>query len=316
MGMRMLLSAIERGWLALWCSLLFALGTLPVYADDTAVVLYPDVSGAYRGVFDSIIQGIEDQRVRVRKVAIPENASRDEVASRVSSLGTRSIIALGRQGVSAALELNSDYAIFIGGIAMQPSTSKPLGGISLAPDPALVFARLRNLVPQIKRIHVVYNSRNNEWLIRNAREDAAAAGFELLTRDVQDLREAARAFQDIAANADSRRDAIWLINDETIFSEDYVLPFILKEAWNRSIPLFSNSVAHVKRGALFALYPDNYAMGRSLGQIVLAHSAGNPRAFVPLRDVRVAVNLQTASHLSLNLSYAQQRSFDLTFPTP
>lgn len=314
--MRMLTSTVGRACLAAWLCLSLATWIQPAWADDSAVVIYPEVSGAYRGVFDSIIQGIEDQRIRVRRVAISEGASREEIASRVASSGSRAIVALGRQGVSAALELNSDYAVFIGGIAMQPGGGKPFGGISLAPDPALVFARLRNFVPSVKRIHVVYNSRNNDWLIRNAREDAAAAGFELLTRDVQDLREAARAFQDIASNADTRRDAIWLINDETIFSEDYVLPFILKEAWNRSIPLFSNSVAHVKRGALFALYPDNYAMGRSLGQIVLAHSAGSPRAMVPLRDVRIAVNLQTASHLALNISYAQQRSFDLTFPTP
>lgn len=314
--MRMLMSTVGRACLAAWLCLSLATWIQPAWADDSAVVIYPEVSGAYRGVFDSIIQGIEDQRIRVRRVAISEGASREEIASRVASAGSRAIVALGRQGVSAALELNSDYAVFIGGIAMQPGGGKPFGGISLAPDPALVFARLRNFVPSVKRIHVVYNSRNNDWLIRNAREDAAAAGFELLTRDVQDLREAARAFQDIASNADTRRDAIWLINDETIFSEDYVLPFILKEAWNRSIPLFSNSVAHVKRGALFALYPDNYAMGRSLGQIVLAHSAGSPRAMVPLRDVRIAVNLQTASHLALNISYAQQRSFDLTFPTP
>lgn len=314
--MRMLMSTVGRACLAAWLCLSLATWIQPAWADDSAVVIYPEVSGAYRGVFDSIIQGIEDQRIRVRRVAISEGASREEIASRVASSGSRAIVALGRQGVSAALELNSDYAVFIGGIAMQPGGGKPFGGISLAPDPALVFARLRNFVPSVKRIHVVYNSRNNDWLIRNAREDAAAAGFELLTRDVQDLREAARAFQDIASNADTRRDAIWLINDETIFSEDYVLPFILKEAWNRSIPLFSNSVAHVKRGALFALYPDNYAMGRSLGQIVLAHSAGSPRAMVPLRDVRIAVNLQTASHLALNISYAQQRSFDLTFPTP
>lgn len=297
-----------------FCALL-AVAASAVHADDTAVVLYPDVSGAYRAVFDSIIQGIEDPRLRVRKIAIREDASRDEIATRVASMGSKSVIALGRHGVAAALELNSDYAVFVGGIAMPPS-GRIVGGISLSPDPALVFSRLKSLVPQVRRIHVVYNSRNNEWLMRHARGDAAAAGLELLVRDVQDLREAARAFKDIVATADSRRDSIWIVNDETIFSDDYVLPLVLKEAWNRSIPLFSNSVGHVKRGALFALYPDNYAMGRSLAQMVLGHAGGAPRGLAPLRDVRVAVNLQTASHLSLNLSYAQQRSFDLTFPTP
>ena len=288
----------------------------PALAEESAVILYPDASGAYRGVFETIVQGIEDQRLRTRKIPLRDDLSREEVAARVAAAGTKAVIALGRQGVTAALELGSEYSIFVGGIQMQSGLNKNVSGILLAPDPALVFARLKNFIPGVKRVLVVYNSRNNEWLIKNAREDAAAAGVELVTRDVQDLREAARAFQEIVNNADGKKDAIWLINDDSVFSEDFVLPFILKEAWNRSIPLVSNNVGHVKRGALFALFPDNYALGRSLAQMVMSNGATTARTIIPLRDVRVAVNLQTASHLALNLSYAQQRSFDLIFPTP
>lgn len=292
--------------------------SLPVaWADDSAIILYPDASGAYRGVFETIIQGIEDQRLRTRKIALRDDIGRDELAARVAASGTKSIIALGRQGMAAALELNSDHTIFVGGVTTQPnSANKNLAGITLVPDPELVLARLKAIVPTTKRVFVVYNSRNSDWLIKSARVDASALGLELVTRDVHDLREAARAFQEIVNTVDGRRDAIWLINDDSIFSGDFVLPFILKEAWNRSIPLFSNNVGHVKRGALFALFPDNYALGRSLAQMVMAAGASNTRSIVPLRDVRGAVNLQTANHLTLNLSYAQQRSFDLVFPTP
>lgn len=285
-------------------------------ADDSAAIIYPDAGGAYRGVFESIVQGIEDQRLKTRKIALRDDMTREEVAARVAASGAKSVIALGRQGVAAALDLSADHTVFVSGIQTQPPGNRGINGILLAPDPALVLARLKSLVPTVRRIFVVYNSRNNEWLIKNAREDAAAAGIEIVTRDVSDLRESVRAFQEVVSNADGRRDAIWLINDDSIFSEDYVLPFILKEAWNRSIPVVSNNVSHVKRGALFALFPDNYALGRSLAQLVLANGSNSSRNLLPLRDVRVAVNLQTANHLALNLSYAQQRGFDLIFPTP
>lgn len=296
-------------------ALSFAL--LPLaFADDSVVIIYPDAGGAYRGVFESIVRGIEDQKIRTRKIPLRDDMTRDEVAARVAASGSKSIIALGRQGVAAALELAGDHTIFVSGVQMQPPMSRSVNGIVLAPDPALVLARLKSIAPAVRRVFVVYNSRNNEWLIKNAREAAAAASIEMVTRDAQDLRESVRAFQDIVNGADRRKDAIWLINDDSIFSEDFVLPFILKEAWNRSIPVFSNNVGHVKRGALFALFPDNYALGRSLAQLVLANGSGSARSFSPLRDVRVAVNLQTANHLALNLTYAQQRSFDLIFPTP
>lgn len=309
-------------WHAAW--MLKAIGAwalslvlLPLaFADDSAVVIYPDAGGAYRVVFESIVQGIEDQRLKTRKIALRDDMTREEIAARVAASGAKAVIALGRQGVAAALELSPDHTVFVSGIQMQPAGNRAINGILLAPDPALVFARLKNFAPAVRRVFVVYNSRNNEWLIKNAREDAAAAGIEIVTRDVQALRESVRAFQDVVNNADGRKDAIWLINDESIFSEDYVLPFILKEAWNRSIPLVSNNVSHVKRGALFALFPDNYALGRSLAQLVLASGSNSSRNLLLLRDVRVAVNLQTANHLALNLSYAQQRSFDLIFPTP
>lgn len=313
---------LRRGWGAAWMlkaieAFALSLALLPLaVADDSAVVIYPDAGGAYRGVFETIVKGIEDQRLKIRKVALRGDMTREEVAARVSASGAKSVIALGRQGVAAALDLPPDYTVFVTGIPMQPPGNRAINGILLAPDPALVLARLKSFAPAVRRIFVVYNSRNNEWLMKNVREDAAAAGIDLVARDVQDLRGSVRAFQDVLNNADGRKDAIWLINDDSIFSEDYVLPFILKEAWNRSIPLVSNNVGHVKRGALFALFPDNYALGRSLAQLVLGNGAGSGRTLLPLRDVRIAVNLQTANHLALNLSYAQQRSFDLIFPTP
>lgn len=312
---------LRRRWGAAWMlkaikASALSLVLLPLaVADDSAVVIYPEAGGAYRGVFESIVQGIEDQRLKTRKIAVRDDMTRDEVAARVAASGIKSVIALGRQGVAVALDLPPDHTVFVGGVQVPPG-NRGVNGILLAPDPALVLARLKNMAPSVRRIFVVYNSRNNEWLMKLAREDAAAAGMDLVTRDVQDLRESVRAFQDVVNNADGRKDAIWLVNDDSIFSEDYVLPFILKEAWNRSIPLFSNSVSHVKRGALFALFPDNYALGRSLAQLVLANGSNPSRNLLPLRDVRVAANLQTANHLALNLSYAQQRSFDLIFPTP
>ena len=43
--------------------------------------------------------------------------------------------------------------------------------------------------------------------------------------------------------------------------------------------------------------------------------SGNEAAFLPLRDVRTAVNLRTATHLGLKLD-VKQHGFDLVFPAP
>jgi putative ABC transport system substrate-binding protein len=120
------------------------------------------------------------------------------------------------------------------------------------------------------------------------------------------------------AGAESRRDAIWLPQDATTVDENTILPLVLRESWNRGVPVFSSSFLHVKKGALFALYPNNAELGRSLGSSALAVLAGDSRkrGIVPLREVQTAVNLRTASHIGLSIGYQQQRSFDFVFPEP
>jgi putative tryptophan/tyrosine transport system substrate-binding protein len=91
---------------------------------------------------------------------------------------------------------------------------------------------------------------------------------------------------------------------------------VLQEAWTRGLAVFSSSVAHVKRGALFSLYPNNVELGRSLAGAALGQLSGNGaqgRGVMPLKDVLMAVNVRTASHLGLGVAQ-RQLSFDMVFP--
>jgi putative ABC transport system substrate-binding protein len=78
-------------------------------------------------------------------------------------------------------------------------------------------------------------------------------------------------------------------------------------------------MAHVKRGALFSLYPNNVELGHNLANSALRQiSAGSQpvNAITPLKDVLVAVNVRTAGHLGLNIGQRQQQAFDMVFPEP
>jgi putative ABC transport system substrate-binding protein len=77
--------------------------------------------------------------------------------------------------------------------------------------------------------------------------------------------------------------------------------------------VFSSNVAHVRRGALFSLYPDNLELGRFLGssaQTLIGSNVGPtaaPRGLQALRQVLTAVNTRTAEHLGLDLRASGQR---------
>ncbi|OGS83884.1 MAG: hypothetical protein A2061_06025 [Gallionellales bacterium GWA2_59_43] len=173
------------------------------------------------------------------------------------------------------------------------------------------------MMPKVRRVFVVYDPRHNEWMIRLAKSAARNQGLELIVYEAQDLRSAMRAYQDIFATVDRLHDALWLPQDSTTVEESTVLPLVLQESWARNLAVFSSNFTHVRRGALFSLYPDNVELGRRLtvsALALLASGADDASGMAPLREVLIAVNLRTAKHLGINAGHAQ--GFDMTFPEP
>lgn len=289
-------------------------------AKGPIAVIYPDIGGPFQTVFAKIIEGIETQ-AHTRVVSLPVGVSTApaDLNAQLKRNGVKAVIALGRQGLKAAAGVDRDLPVVVGGVLSVPEAeSRNLTGVTLTPDPAILFLHLKALLPHIKRVIVVYDPQHNETLIRLAREAARAQGLELVAYEASDLASAVRNYNAAFAFADNRRDAFWLPQDPTTVDDNTVLPLVLKECWNRNAVFFSSSYLHVKKGALFTLYPDNVELGRTLATSALSLLAGEnrKRGMVPLREMHTAINLRTANHIGLNLSSRQQRSFDHVFPEP
>jgi len=286
--------------------------------DGTIGVVYPDIGEPYRSVFTKIIEGIEARaKTQVFSFAVGSGVDAPGLRRALKAKDVRVVIALGRQGLQVADALESEFGIVVGGVVAVPEDEvRGRAVISLSPDPALLFARLKSMVPNARRVHVVYDPRQNDWLVRLARDAARSQGLELVAHEARDLKTAVRLYQEMLADADERRDVVWLPQDPTTVEESVVLPLVLRDAWERRLPVFSSSFGHVKRGVLFSLYPDNLGLGRNLaGSAMSFLSTGEPasRGVTPLKDVQTAVNLRTAKHLGLSISSQQQRGFDLVF---
>jgi putative ABC transport system substrate-binding protein len=283
-------------------------------------VLYPNVSEPVRSAFISMIQGIEERtRVRVRSYAVEARTDAVELNAQLKQSNTRVVIALGRQGLNVAAGLDRDILVLVGGaLLLSDAEIVNVNGISLTPDPALLFTRLRTLLPDVKRVLVVYDPRKTEWLLRLARDAARAQGLELVATEAHDLAQAAHLYSSLIRSADSKRDALWLPHDTTTVEESTLLPLILKESWNNGIPIFSSNVLHARKGALFAMSPNNVELGKSLAGAALGLMAGETRrkGVQPLRELHSALNLRTANHIGLNIGNQQQRTFDFIFSEP
>ncbi|MGE0371734.1 MAG: ABC transporter substrate binding protein, partial [Gammaproteobacteria bacterium] len=137
----------------------------------------------------------------------------------------------------------------------------------------------------------------------------------------ENLQEAANKYREILKNQLSDSDALWLPQDSAVLDEQAILPMILKEAWDRRLIVFSSNPSFVKKGVLFALYPDNYNMGRSLGAMAKRLQTpgyrDDPAAqkIESLRDLLIAFNVRTAAHLDIKITREDLGNFNLVFPS-
>lgn len=311
------LAVLLRGFMLL---ILIALAvTSPSWAagKDTIAVIYPDIGAPYREIFEKIIEGLED-KVGTKVANYPVNDDTDITQLNASLLrqNIKVVIALGRQGMKTATTLNKSFEVVVGGVLTVPENEargQPV--ISLSPDLALLFARMKTLMPAVKRVFVVYDPGFNGWLMKLAKEAARAQGLELVAYEALDVRNAVRFYQKIFSDADGQADVLWLPQDPTTVEDSSILPMVLQDSWNQGIAVFSSNFSYVRRGVLFSLYPDNVALGKSLAglaQDILVSGGYGRRGMMPLRDVKSAVNLRTAKHLGIDPRHEQ--SFDMTIP--
>ncbi len=292
--------------------------TSPAWAAENPIaVIYPDIGEPYRQIFTEIISGIEDKvGAPVANYPVRADTNISVLKSSLNLQHTKVVIALGRQGMHTAEELNNSIKVVVGGVLSVPENGlhgQPV--ISLTPDPALLFSRMKVLMPSMKRVLVVYNPAFNSWLMAMAESAAQTQGLELVAYKAQDLRKAVGYYRTIFSKADSHSDVLWLPQDPTTVEESSILPLVLQESWNDNLAVFSSNFGYVRRGVLFSLYPDNAGLGKSLAtlaQDILISGDYGKHGLMPLRNVQSAVNSRTAKHLGLNPS--RLKSFDTILP--
>jgi len=310
-----------RVWLRCVMAALAVSGPSPVlHAADPTIdtriaVVYPRVREPYRSVFRSIASGAESAVPgQVTSYEVDSDDNDQSIADLIHEQGSHAAILLGKRGLDISAALPQETRKVVGAIFTSPSAlPERVSGISLAPAPARLFARLRELAPAVDKVTVVYNGGDNRWLIELGQLAATDIGFEFEVIEAADLRDAATAYRNVLRDSRSNRDAIWLLQASSFLNENSVLQMILREAWDRNVVVFSSNASHVPKGALFSLYPDNEALGAELARLA-ADSTINGPELRPVNALLTAINIRTADHLGLGLSNSQEQ-FDLVFPT-
>lgn len=301
------------GWLVYFLVCRHAIGDV-----GEVIVLYPETDPPYRAVFAEIIAGIEQRlgTAKVRQYALPVDNDLSVLRGWLERQRAGAVITLGRAATQAYASTGLKIPQVIGALDLSPQTRPDATGISLAVDPALLFATLKSLVPTVKRVFVVFNPSRERWLIERAQQNAAAYGLTLIPLEASDLRSSARLFLQLVETAHPQTDALWLTMDSQIFDTEAMMPMLIEQSWNRHLVVFSSSLEQANLGVLFALYPDNQALGRRLAELALqlTQRPDRPPGIEPLRAIKRALNQRVAAHLNLAIDPSVERQFNLIFP--
>lgn len=271
------------------------------------VVVYPQVRQPFSKVYETIAEGAE----KGFGAAIKLMELGSDGGSEIDQLDSEIVIALGGRPVKLLLGRQLSHPLIVGAVSVNING---VNGLTMVPDPAAVATRLQVLVPSAKNIYVVDRPSGTVTNLVAAKSALEALGLNLVVRQAADVRDAANVYRELVKTLDDD-DSVWILPGDR-FVNNALLSILLEASWKSDFVVFSSNPTHVKRGALFSVYPDNFKMGIRLGEIARGRAQGNeqPAAMEPLRNVFVTVNERTSNHLGITLTDDIRKHIDLVLP--
>ncbi|MEW5796154.1 MAG: ABC transporter substrate-binding protein [Candidatus Zixiibacteriota bacterium] len=181
------------------------------------------------------------------------------------------------------------------------SVGRPGGhvtGASLDIPVEIQFRYFRQIIPNLKRVGVLYTS-NTAKLIAPARVIASAMGLELISLEITTPRDLPRALDSLAACA----QGLWSVADQNLFDPQST-KFILLNSLRKGLPFMGFSRYVVESGALFALDFDYKAIGRQAGQLAIEILNGAKPGDIPVTTPDIIwfhYNEKTAKHVQVDI---------------
>jgi len=293
----------------------------PLSGQSNSVAAVPQVVAitqiAPHPSLDLIRKGIEDELTEQKVVcdiqfenAQGNMATATQIAQKFVSQKPTVIVPIttpSTQTVYAVARLQNIPVVFAAvndpvSIKLVPGMSqagKGITGISDMPPVADQVTLIQEILPNVKKIGVVYNpGESNSVALLTLFEAALAQNGMTL------FRATAANMVDVAVAANSlvgKVDAIYIPNDNTVVS---ALDALLKITQANGIPVFCADPESVKQGCLGTVAHSQYGLGRQAGKMVVKVLKGVDIQMLPVErptEIEMSLNQDTAEALGITL---------------
>jgi len=260
-------------------------------------VPYDDIMTGFRARLSDHKPALKFETFRLSLNAQEQTATIAEV----KEFRPRLIVALGSVALHAVSREIQDIPIVFGLVLRDSTRALPdnVTGVFLDFPLESQFSWLRRILPEARRIGVIYNPAQNQDLIVAAKQAATRFGLRLEEHAVTSPRELPAALDALANNA----DVFWGITDQLVVTPQTAKSLLLFSFRNR-IPFIGLSEAWVKAGALYALdrdYPDIGRQCAELAEKILSGARANDLPPETPRQEAYVINRHTAEQMKLEL---------------
>ena len=300
-----------RDWMATASMLLLAvLMCVPAHAETAITVLMSQDSAPYQAMLEGFQGYMRDNGVQADYEVLQVGADKNEAAQLAAQLTQQDaqlIYCLGTRACQAVQQLSKQRPVVASMVLTAESipAEAQATGVFLNYSPQTQLQWLKKLFPQLKRVGVIYNPKQNQALIDKAAVTARQLGLELVTAAVDTPKELPAALKELLRNI----DILWAVSDRVVLAPQTAKEVLLTSFRSR-IPVIGASAPWVKGGALYALDWDYTDMGAQNAAMALKVIKGTPINKIPAaepRSVAYTLNLKTAKHMKLEMPAALSR---------
>ncbi len=169
---------------------------------------------------------------------------------------------------------------------------------------------LRDIMPSMRRIGYIYNpgEANSLKMLEYLSEAAQARNIQIVTATAYRTIDVATAAQSLVKKV----DAFFITTDNTALAS---FAGIVKIGLKNQIPTFAGDVDLIDQGALLAIGPDQYAIGRLTGKMVVKILNSESKvADMPIEfpaEIKMAYNKNIGDYLKISLPKSLDKKVEI-----
>jgi putative ABC transport system substrate-binding protein len=225
-----------------------------------------------------------------------------DIAGRVQKESPDLILAVGMDALEKVRNISDVPIIYLMVLNPRPfvQDNPSITGVSMYVQAEKQLAAFRQVLPHASRVGILYDPAKSGTFVQKAQKIAAATGIELVTRKVQNSRDAATALDGMKGKIDT----LWLLPDTSVVNPG-TIDLLLLSAIEYRIPVFTFSEKYTEKGALFSLEVDAAEAGRQAGDMANRILNGTDVSRIDKADARggiLSINLIVAKKLGLTVT--------------